>query len=211
MSTSAFQVIDGVPTYNLFIGGEWIPSSRNEAAASYNPATGELYARVHQAGARETVLAIEAAHAAYRTWAEKVVSERETVFLRAADVLAAKSKEIIDVLIEESGSVAGKAGFEVGYCFDLLRTAASELRRSPGETMATTMPGQFGFTIRQPLGVIAGIAPFNAPFLLARKKLSGHGLATPSRLRQKHGLRWRALGFFWCDIRVDFKQLGRGA
>jgi len=72
----------------------------------------------------------------------KVVSEREAVFLHAAEVLAAKSKEIIDVLIEESGSVAGKAGFEVGYCFDLLRTAASELRRSPGETMATTMPGR---------------------------------------------------------------------
>ncbi len=137
MSTAAFQMIDGVPTYNLFIGGEWVPSSRNEATASYNPATGDIYARVHQAGARETEAAIDAAHGAYKDWADKIVSEREAVFLRAADVLAAKTKEIVDVLIEESGSVAGKAGFEVGYCFDLLRTAASELRRSPGETMAT--------------------------------------------------------------------------
>ena len=144
---------------------------------------------MRQAGARETVLEINAAHGAYKEWADKIVSEREAVFLRAADVLAAKSKEIIEVLIEESGSVAGKAGFEVGYCFDLLRTAASELRRSPGETMATTMPGQFGFTIRQPLGVIAGIAPF----LLAMKKVvmalaagraySGH------RLENRRGLR----------------------
>jgi acyl-CoA reductase-like NAD-dependent aldehyde dehydrogenase len=55
---SAFQVIDGVPTHNLFIGGEWVPSSRNEAAATYNPATDELHARVHQSGARETALAI---------------------------------------------------------------------------------------------------------------------------------------------------------
>jgi len=188
MGAAAFQMIDGVPTYNLFIGGEWVPSSRNEATASYNPATGEICARVHQAGARETELAIDAAHGAYRDWADKIVSEREAVFLRAADVLAAKSKEIVEVLIEESGSVAGKAGFEVGYCFDLLRTAASELRRS-----ATTMPGQFGFTIRQPLGVIAGIAPFNAPFLLAIKKVvmalaagraySGH------RLENRRGLR----------------------
>src|SRR5450631_1952190 len=100
------------------------------------------------------------------------VSERETVFFRAADVLAAKAKEITDVLVAESGSVAGKAAFEVGYCFDLLRTAASEMRRSPGETMPLTAPGQFGFTIRQPLGVIAGIAPFNAPFLLAMKKVA---------------------------------------
>ena len=108
MGGTAFQVIDGVPTYNLFIGGEWVPSSRNEATESYNPATGEVYARVHQAGARETELAIAAAHNAYKDWAEKVVSEREAVFLRAADALAAKSNEIIDVLIQESGSVAGK-------------------------------------------------------------------------------------------------------
>ena len=183
MSAAAFQMIEGAPTYNLFIGGEWVPSSRNEATASHNPATGDIYAKVHQAGARETEQAIAAAHGAYKDWADKIVAEREAVFLRAADVLAAKSKEIVDVLIQESGSVAGKAGFEVGYCFDLLRTAASELRRSPGETMATTMPGQFGFTIRQPLGVIAGIAPFNAPFLLAMKKVvlalaAGNGLCS---------------------------------
>jgi hypothetical protein len=195
MSAAAFQMIEGVPTYNLFIGGEWVPSSRNEATASHNPATGEIYAKVHQAGARETEHAIAAAHGAYKDWADKVVSEREAVFLRAADVLAAKSKEIVDVLIQESGSVAGKAGFEVGYCFDLLRTAASELRRSPGETMATTMPGQFGFTIRQPLGVIAGIAPFNAPFLLAMKKVvlalaAGNGFVLkPSELTPVTGLK----------------------
>jgi aldehyde dehydrogenase (NAD+) len=102
MAKAAFGMIDGVPTYYLFIGGEWVPSSRNEATASHNPATGEIYARVHQAGARETTAAIEAAHNAYKEWADKIVSEREAVFLRAADVLASKTKEIVDVLIEES-------------------------------------------------------------------------------------------------------------
>jgi vanillin dehydrogenase len=52
-----------------------------------------------------------------------------------------------------------------------LRTAVGELRRASGETMPQTQPGQFGFTIRQPLGIVAGIAPFNAPFLLAMKKV----------------------------------------
>src|SRR5271170_2395868 len=195
MSSAAFQTIDGVPTYNLFIGGEWVPSSRNEATASYNPATGEICARVHQAGARETELAIDAAHGAYRDWADKIVSEREAIFFRAADVLAAKTNEIVDVLIQESGSIAGKAGFEVGYCFDLLRTAAAEMRRSPGETMPLTAPGQFGFTVRQPLGVIAGIAPFNAPFLLAMKKVvlalaAGNGfILKPSELTPLTGLK----------------------
>ena len=145
---------------------------------------GELFAKVQQAGKAETEAAIAAAHGAYKAWAATPVFERESVFIRAADVLAAKSKEIIDVLVQESGSVAGKAGFEVHFCFDLLRTAAAEMRRSPGETMPLTAPGQFGFTIRQPLGVIAGIAPFNAPFLLAMKKIV---LALAAKLRW----RWR--------------------
>jgi vanillin dehydrogenase len=193
--SAAFELIDGVPNYNLYVGGKWVRSSRNEAVESRNPATGELFAKVQQAGAAETELAITAAHGAYKAWAATPVSAREAIFFRAADVLAAKTKEIVDVLIQESGSIAGKAGFEVGFCFDLLRTAAAEMRRSPGETMPLTAPGQFGFTVRQPLGVIAGIAPFNAPFLLAMKKVvlalaAGNGfILKPSELTPVTGLK----------------------
>ena len=86
-----------------------------------------MFAKVQQAGAAETELAITAAHGAYKAWAATPVSAREAIFFRAADVLAAKTNEIVDVLIQESGSIAGKAGFEVGFCFDLLRTAAAEI------------------------------------------------------------------------------------
>ena len=117
--TAPFEMIDGTPNYNLYVAGQWTRSLRNELTDSMNPATGELFARVQQAGKAETEPAITAAHQTYRAWAAMPVSERETVFFRAADVLAAKAKEITDVLVAESGSVAGKAGFEVGYCFDL--------------------------------------------------------------------------------------------
>src|ERR1700733_16061061 len=142
--TKSFEMINATPNYNLYIAGEWTRSLRNDSTESMNPATGELFARVQQAGKAETEQAITAAHGAYKAWAGTPVSEREAVFFRAADVLAAKAKDISEVLIAESGSVAGKAGFEVGYCFDLLRTAAAEMRRSPGETMPLTAPGQFG-------------------------------------------------------------------
>src|SRR5260370_2952031 len=108
-------VIEGAASYNLYVAGQWTRSLRNELTDSMNPATGELFARVQQAGKAETERAITAAHRTYRAWAAMPVSERETVFFRAADVLAAKAKEITDVLVAESGSVAGKAGFEVGY------------------------------------------------------------------------------------------------
>src|SRR5580704_3865886 len=131
----SFEMINGTPNYNLYIDGEWTRSLRNESTDSMNPATGELFAKVQQAGKAETERAIAAAHRAYKGWAATPVSQREAVFFKAADVLASKANEIIEVLISESGSIAGKSGFEVGYCFDLLRTAAAEMRRSPGETM----------------------------------------------------------------------------
>ena len=86
---AAFELIDGIPNYNLYVGGKWIRSSRNEAAESRNPATGELLAKAQQAGAAETELAITAAHGAYKAWAATPVEAREAIFFRAADVLAA--------------------------------------------------------------------------------------------------------------------------
>jgi vanillin dehydrogenase len=168
---TAYEIVDGVPTYNLFVGGTWTRALRNAVTDDINPATGALYARVQQASAAETTAAIDAAAVAQKRWQNQLVSEREAVLHRAVEVLASKTAEIVDVLVEETGSVIGKSHFEVAYCADLLRTAAGELRRACGETLPQTMPGQFGFTIRQPLGIIAGIAPFNAPFLLAMKKV----------------------------------------
>jgi acyl-CoA reductase-like NAD-dependent aldehyde dehydrogenase len=90
---AAFELIDGIPNYNLYVGGKWIRSSRNEAAESRNPATGELLAKAQQAGAAETELAITAAHGAYNAWAATPVSAREAIFFRTADVLAAGGAE----------------------------------------------------------------------------------------------------------------------
>ncbi len=125
---ASHEMINGVPNYNLYIAGEWVRSLRNDATESTNPATGELFARVQQAGAAETEKAITAAHKSYKSWFETPVSQRESIFLKAADVLGAKAQEITEGLVAVSGSVYGKAGFEVGYCFDLLRTAAAEMR-----------------------------------------------------------------------------------
>src|SRR5262249_51645902 len=114
--SASFEVIDGVPTYNLFVGGSWTRASRNAVTDDFNPATGALYARVQQAGASETTQAIDAAAHAQKRWQQQLVAEREGVFHRAVDVLQTKGPEIIDVLVEETGSVVGKAGFEVAYC-----------------------------------------------------------------------------------------------
>src|SRR6201987_657066 len=107
--SKSFEIVNGTPHYNLYIDGEWTRSLRNESTDSMNPATGELFARVQQAGKAETERAIAAAHGAYKAWAGLPVSAREAVFFKAADVLASMAKDITEVLIAESGSIAGKA------------------------------------------------------------------------------------------------------
>ncbi|MBS0420802.1 MAG: aldehyde dehydrogenase family protein [Proteobacteria bacterium] len=174
MALSAVKAVgpaDDVRSYSLYIDGKWTAAADGTIADDFNPATGALFARVAQAGRADAVRAVEAAYRARESWGRVVVSERAAILLRAADILASKIDDIRTVLIEESGSTFGKSMFEVSYCIDLLRSAAGDARHIFGETLPHSAPGQIGMTVRQPLGVIAGIAPFNAPFLLAMKKV----------------------------------------
>ncbi|HEY0270631.1 MAG TPA: aldehyde dehydrogenase family protein, partial [Sphingomonas sp.] len=157
-----------VPHYELFIGGKWTRSSRNARVEDFNPTTGALYATVEQAGEAEALRAIEAAG---KIWGRSLVSERVALLSRVAEVLESRRGEIVDVLVDEAGSIPGKAHFEVNYCIDLCHSAAGDARHLFGETLPPTMPGQIGFTFRQPLGVVVGISPFNVPLLLSMKKI----------------------------------------
>jgi acyl-CoA reductase-like NAD-dependent aldehyde dehydrogenase len=175
MALSAVKTLattDSPREYSLYIDGQWTPASDGSVADDFNPATGAVFARVAQGNRADALRAVEAAYRARQSWANMIVSERAAILLRAADILGGKVDEIREVLIEESGSTFGKAMFEVFYCIDLLRSAAGDARHIFGETLPHSMHGQVGMTVRQPLGVIGGIAPFNAPFLLAMKKVA---------------------------------------
>ena len=158
--------------YRLFIGGEWVAATDGTLEDDIDPATGAVIARVHQAGREDVLAACAAAHAAAGTWGATLAAEREGILLKAAAVLEGRIPEISRVLIEEAGSTFGKSMFEASFVVNLLRSAAGECRRIFGETMPADSPGLFSMTVRRPLGVIAGIAPFNFPFLLAMKKVA---------------------------------------
>ncbi|CAL8981800.1 Putative aldehyde dehydrogenase YfmT [Rhodoplanes serenus] len=156
--------------FKLYIGGNWVASG--VVADDLDPATGAVWARVHQAGTAELEAALAAAHAAAPKWGATVPAEREAVLLKAADILATRIGEIAEVLRHEGGATFGKSMFEASFVVNLLRSAAGECRRIFGETMPSDSPGLFSMTVRRPLGVVAGIAPFNFPFLLAAKKVA---------------------------------------
>jgi acyl-CoA reductase-like NAD-dependent aldehyde dehydrogenase len=113
MDNAAWDDVDGRKAYKLFIDGEWVVSTRNEMAEDINPATGEVFAYVQQAGDEEVERAIAAAHAASGPWGESLVAERETLLLRVGDIVKARTDEIRALLIEECGSAYSKAQWEI--------------------------------------------------------------------------------------------------
>jgi vanillin dehydrogenase len=156
----------------LYINGAWRPGSEGSFAEDINPATGKVFARIAQASAQDVEEALAAADRARHEWRKMLANEREALLHKAAEIIAAQADQIRDLLIEETGSVYMKAPWEVSYAVECLRVAAGCIRQPHGDTFPASAAGQIGMTIRQPLGVIAGIAPFNSPFLLAMKKIA---------------------------------------
>jgi vanillin dehydrogenase len=156
----------------MYINGAWRQGGEGGVADDVNPATGEVFARIAQAGLQDVEDALAAADGARCKWRKILANEREALLHKAAEIIAGQAGDIRDLLIEETGSVFMKAPWEVSYAVQCLRVAAGCIRQPHGDTFPASATGQIGMTIRQPLGVIAGIAPFNSPFLLAIKKIA---------------------------------------
>jgi acyl-CoA reductase-like NAD-dependent aldehyde dehydrogenase len=137
-----------------------------------NPATQRAFAQVFMGQPDHMRRAIDAAHASKDAWGHSLAAERELILQRAADVLENSRAEVVDLLIDEAGSTFGKAQFEVSFTVNMLRAVSGEPRRIPGDVIPSDVPGMLSIAIRRPLGVVAGIAPFNFPLLLATKKVS---------------------------------------
>ncbi len=161
-----------VSIHPMYIDGAWRHGGDGGLADDVNPATGEIFARIAQASVQDVEDALAAAHGAGPAWRKMLANEREALLHRTAEIIAAQAEGIRDLLIEETGSVFMKAPWEVSYAVECLRVAAGCIRQPHGDTFPASASGQVGMTVRQPLGVIAGIAPFNSPFLLAMKKVA---------------------------------------
>lgn len=158
--------------YELFIDGKWVRTASGKIADDVNPADGSLYARVHMAGPAEVAAALAAAEKAFPAWAATMADQREAILFKAADSLMKRFDEAVDILIHESGSTVVKAKGEIMGSVGTIKCAAGECRRVAGEMLQPTSPDQISMAVRQPLGVVAGIAPFNYPLLLALKKVA---------------------------------------
>jgi aldehyde dehydrogenase (NAD+) len=154
----------------MLIDGEPADAASGETFSVLNPSTEQPMGEVPRAGAADVELAVSAARNGYQSWSSLAPREREACLLRAADLVEREGKaRFLDLLIDESGSTINKAGFEIAYTVDLLRTAAGESRRLYGDTFPNDASHRLSMVFREPVGVVAVISPYNAPLALLTK------------------------------------------
>ena len=149
-----------------FINGQWTaPGGRT--FADFNPYNNVVVAEVAAGGRAEAEAAIAAAHAAFPGWAATPPSERQRLFLRAADIVERRRQEIVDVMANETGAVGVYAGYQVKLVADQFRHASGWGFKPIGDVIPSDVPGRLAMAVRKPLGVVAGFSPWNGAFTLA--------------------------------------------
>ncbi|MFE9097355.1 aldehyde dehydrogenase family protein [Streptomyces sp. NPDC007264] len=150
----------------LLIGGRDVPAVSGRTALDVDPYTGEVYATVAAAGPEDVARAVGAAEAASAGWAALAPFARRAVFLRAADLLDARAEQVAEVMAHEAGGTRPWAFFNVALAANVLREAAAAVTAPRGEVLSAQEEGVLGLAVREPLGVVAAFAPWNAPVIL---------------------------------------------
>jgi len=132
-------------------------------------ATGEPIGHVDVASVEDVGAAVEAAAAAQREWAATSYDERAAILRRAAAALERRADEVTDLIVRETGSIPGKAQYEVGGAANELYEAAGLTSRAVGEVLPSHSPGRFSLAERIPVGVVAAITPWNFPLILGMR------------------------------------------
>jgi acyl-CoA reductase-like NAD-dependent aldehyde dehydrogenase len=156
----------------MLIDGEAVAARDGRTFERHDPFTGKVATVAPSAGIADANAAVDAAAAAFPAWSEIGPNERRTYLLKAAEVMASKADEFTRLVIEEIGSTAPWAGFNVMLGSQMLREAASMTTQVSGEVIPSDTAGTLALAIRQPAGVVLGIAPWNAPVILGTRALA---------------------------------------
>src|SRR5271166_2931289 len=151
------------------IDGAWVGDGVD---AIHNPATGALIAKVPRFGHAETVRAIEAAERAFQPWAKRLPKERAKILRRWFDLIIANREDIALIMTSEQGKPLAEALGEVDYAAGFIEFFAEEAKRIYGEINPTFRADARILVLKQPIGVVAAITPWNFPAAMITRKLA---------------------------------------
>ncbi|KQP15627.1 aldehyde dehydrogenase [Pseudorhodoferax sp. Leaf265] len=157
---------------SMLINGQAVAAENGASFERRNPLDESLATRAPAASPADAIRAVEAAAAAFPAWSQTGPNARRALLLKAADALEAKAPEFIATLPRETGATAMWTGFNVMLAAGMLREAAALTTQVAGEVIPSDVPGSLALAVRQPAGVVLGIAPWNAPVILGVRAIA---------------------------------------
>jgi len=153
-----------------YVDGAWVDADSGETFPVVNPATGEVLAEVPRMGAAETRRAIAAAERALPEWKRQTAKERARVLRRLADLMLENEEELARLMVLEQGKPLAEARVEVQYAASFYEWFGEEAKRVYGDTIPAPWPDKRILVTKEPVGVTAGITPWNFPSAMPTRK-----------------------------------------
>jgi 1-pyrroline dehydrogenase len=160
-----------VTQYKNFVGGEWVEATTGETMEVLNPATGEVIAEVPRGGEEDVQRAVAAADKAWAEWSTKTPKDRSELLLKLADLIDEHADELTELESRNVGKPMSIARDEMPFSADNLRFFAGAARTLEGKAAAEYVEGYTSIIRREPLGIVAGITPWNYPLMMAVWKI----------------------------------------
>ena len=154
-----------------YIGGKWVQSHSNKKFKVFNPSTGDLIASVPDMGVEDTKEAIDKAHNAFTSWSKKTAKDRATILHKFFRLMIDSADDLAIILTAEMGKPLAEAKGEIVYGASFIEWFAEEGKRVYGETIPGHQNDKRIVVIKQPVGVVAAITPWNFPNAMITRKL----------------------------------------
>jgi acyl-CoA reductase-like NAD-dependent aldehyde dehydrogenase len=162
----------GTKSFQNYIGGEWVDSASGETFESTSPATGDSIGTFPKSNAEDADRAVEAAKAAFEEWRLVPAPKRGEILYRFANLLIEEKDDLTDLMSHEMGKVKAEAGGDVQEAIDMTLYMAGEGRRMFGHTTPSELRDKFNMSVRQPIGVVGVITPWNFPIAIPSWKIA---------------------------------------
>jgi len=177
LSNSMNEFVTG--RHKMLIDGNWVEAISGETLPVYDPATGEVLTHVPSGGKADVDAAVDAARRALKgPWRTTTPQERSRLMWRLADLIEANAESFAQIESIDNGKPVNEARFiDVPFSIEILRYYAGWPTKITGDTIPVSYPHQFGgryhaYTLREPIGVVAAVVPWNVPLLMTIKKLA---------------------------------------
>jgi benzaldehyde dehydrogenase (NAD) len=157
---------------SVFLGGTFRRPAQGGTLPVRDKASGEIFGLAGLAGADDADAAVAAALPAQRAWSERTYAERAGLLRAVAAVLADRAKEWRELIMRETGCIAGKADYEISAAASELTEAAALASRATGEVLPSGHAGRFSLSERIPLGLVGVITPWNFPLVLGMRVIA---------------------------------------